>query len=69
MERKMVRYPAVAGQFYPGTAEELRLYLESFCRTDVPKVKAKAVIVPHAGYIYILGRLLVRPIAGLKYRW
>ncbi len=48
----MVRYPAVAGQFYPGTAEELRLYLDSFCRRELPKVKAKAVIVPHAGYIY-----------------
>ncbi|WP_456436301.1 AmmeMemoRadiSam system protein B [Thermovibrio ammonificans] len=48
----MVRYPAVAGQFYPGTAQELKLYLSSFCRRDVPKIKAKAVIVPHAGYIY-----------------
>jgi len=48
----MVRYPAVAGQFYPGTPSELRTYLESFCRKDLPKVKAKAVIVPHAGYIY-----------------
>ncbi|MEO2082975.1 MAG: AmmeMemoRadiSam system protein B [Desulfurobacteriaceae bacterium] len=48
----MVRYPAVAGQFYPGTEEELKLYLSTFCRSDVPKVKAKAVVVPHAGYIY-----------------
>ncbi len=48
----MVRYPAVAGQFYPGTATELKLYLDSFCRRDLPKVRAKAVIVPHAGYIY-----------------
>ncbi len=48
----MVRYPAVAGQFYPGTATELKLYLDSYCRKDLPKVKAKAVIVPHAGYIY-----------------
>ncbi|RKQ63224.1 hypothetical protein C7457_0087 [Thermovibrio guaymasensis] len=48
----MVRYPAVAGQFYPGSPAELRAYLESFCRRDLPKVKAKAVVVPHAGYIY-----------------
>jgi AmmeMemoRadiSam system protein B len=48
----MVRYPAVAGQFYPGSSEELKLYLESFCRKNIPKVNAKAVIVPHAGYIY-----------------
>ncbi|ADY73841.1 UPF0103/Mediator of ErbB2-driven cell motility-containing protein [Desulfurobacterium thermolithotrophum DSM 11699] len=48
----MVRYPAVAGQFYPGNSEELKLYLESFCRNNIPKVDAKAIIVPHAGYIY-----------------
>ena len=48
----MVRYPAVAGQFYPANAEELRLYLSSFCRRELPKIKAKAVVVPHAGYIY-----------------
>ena len=48
----MVRYPAVAGQFYPANAEELRLYLSSFCRKELPKIKAKAVVVPHAGYIY-----------------
>jgi len=48
----MVRYPAVAGQFYPGSSEELKLYLESFCRKNIPKINAKAVIVPHAGYIY-----------------
>ncbi|WP_457678238.1 AmmeMemoRadiSam system protein B [Thermovibrio sp.] len=48
----MVRYPAVAGQFYPASPSELRAYLESFCRKELPKIKAKAVIVPHAGYIY-----------------
>jgi len=48
----MVRYPAVAGQFYPGSSKELKLYLESFCRKNIPKINAKAVIVPHAGYIY-----------------
>ncbi len=48
----MVRYPAVAGQFYPGTPQELEMFLSSFCRRDIPKLKAKAVIVPHAGYIY-----------------
>ena len=48
----MVRYPAVAGQFYPNALEDLEQYMESFCRKDLPKVKAKAVIVPHAGYMY-----------------
>ena len=48
----MVRYPAVAGQFYPGSSKELKLYLESFCRKNIPEINAKAIIVPHAGYIY-----------------
>ncbi len=48
----MVRYPAVAGQFYPGAPAQLKAYLESFCRRELPKLKAKAVVVPHAGYIY-----------------
>lgn len=48
----MVRYPVAAGKFYPENSEELKTYLSSFCRKELPKVKAKAVIVPHAGYIY-----------------
>lgn len=48
----MVRYPAVAGQFYPGTREELQTFLESLCTESLPKIKAKAVVVPHAGYVY-----------------
>jgi len=48
----MVRYPAVAGQFYPADRVELEQYMRSFCRKDVPKLKAKAIIVPHAGYMY-----------------
>ena len=48
-----VREPAVAGQFYPADTRELRRMLAGFlaaARTagGVPK----AVIVPHAGYIY-----------------
>lgn len=48
----MVRYPAVAGQFYPGTQSELLSFLNSLCRESSSKVRAKAVVVPHAGYIY-----------------
>jgi AmmeMemoRadiSam system protein B len=48
----MVRHPAVAGQFYPGSYGELKLYLDSFCRLSKGRIKAKAVVVPHAGYIY-----------------
>ena len=53
-----VRPPAVAGTFYPGNAAELeasvRQYLERAKRaigvTDGPP--PKAVIAPHAGYVY-----------------
>lgn len=50
----LIREPAVAGQFYPGNAEELRAtvatLLEEAQEKDSPA--PKALIVPHAGYIY-----------------
>src|SRR5204863_10040682 len=52
-----VRAPAVAGMFYPGSAPELgalvdRLLAEA--RTDVarPSVCPKAIVAPHAGYVF-----------------
>jgi hypothetical protein len=49
-----VRPPAVAGQFYPDDPAELRRMIEGFLlevnRTETPA--PKAVIAPHAGYIY-----------------
>ena len=50
----VVREPAVAGQFYPGDASELRTAMRVFFE-DVrvlPSPAPKALIVPHAGYIY-----------------
>ncbi|MEE8426112.1 MAG: AmmeMemoRadiSam system protein B [Woeseiaceae bacterium] len=50
----VIREPAVAGQFYPGNAGELRnaikVLLED-ARVE-PGPAPKALIVPHAGYIY-----------------
>jgi hypothetical protein len=49
-----VRPPAVAGSFYPGDARQLTEALRSYLAA-VPKTPAaapKAVIVPHAGYVY-----------------
>jgi len=44
--------PAVAGQFYPGTASGLSRTLKELTR-DVPeKLAAIAVVSPHAGYVY-----------------
>jgi AmmeMemoRadiSam system protein B len=65
---RRVRPPAVAGQFYPGTARELRAEVETLLAgADSAAVAAaagssaagsparaapKAVIAPHAGYVY-----------------
>lgn len=50
----MNRRPVVAGQFYPGSAHELKKTLDSLF-IDVPAEKKKNTILtmlPHAGYIY-----------------
>lgn len=48
----MVRKPAVAGYFYPKKPGELRAMLEEMIDARAKKVKALAVISPHAGFIY-----------------
>ena len=48
----MERHAAVAGQFYPGNPSELRRTIKSFIHQPESTLAAKAVIVPHAGYIY-----------------
>lgn len=50
-----VRPAAVAGQFYPADERVLRLQLSGLLSSSVPLEKVappKAVIVPHAGYVY-----------------
>ena len=54
-----VRRPAVAGQFYPGTAAEIRAALDDYLNEKVEKEPWAAAIVPHAGWIYS-GRLAAR---------
>jgi hypothetical protein len=60
-----VRTAAQAGRFYPANAAELRATVEQFIQ-DAPARDAdsvpKAVVVPHAGYIYS------GPIAAAAYR-
>jgi MEMO1 family protein len=48
----MMREAAVAGQFYPADPDELRATVAAFIRKRDPLLDAKAVVVPHAGYIY-----------------
>lgn len=49
-----VRPPAVAGLFYPDDAQELREMVSDYLRQAAvaSPAHAKALIVPHAGYIY-----------------
>jgi len=50
---KMIREPAVAGAFYPADADELSHVVDQFLAASVTHgCQAKALIVPHAGYIY-----------------
>jgi AmmeMemoRadiSam system protein B len=48
----MKRKAAVAGAFYPGSAGELKRQLGGLIDLEADKISAKAVISPHAGYIY-----------------
>jgi len=55
-----IRNPAVAGQFYPGDADELRNEVEHLLQTVSTSVRRRkktageviAGVVPHAGYMY-----------------
>jgi MEMO1 family protein len=57
------RAPAVAGTFYPGNAERLMTTVDGFLADarGSQAAPAKAVIAPHAGYVYS------GPIAGSAY--
>ncbi len=58
------RQPAVAGAFYPADPDRLIAMIENFAQGDVKVsdvVNLKALIAPHAGYIYS------GPIAGKAY--
>ena len=48
----MIRLPAVAGQFYPGTEKSLLQEIKSLAPDTVQKLDAIGVISPHAGDMY-----------------
>ena len=48
----MLRKPAAAGQFYPAGRNSVEQQLKSFIREKEGKIKARGVLLPHAGYIY-----------------
>ncbi len=47
-----IRDPAVAGQFFPGTAPELERAVAGYLTTATEPEKAIGAVMPHAGYIY-----------------
>lgn len=60
----MIRPPAVAGTFYPANATLLRQTVAHLLKTSVASLETerpKALIVPHAGYVYS------GPVAGQAY--
>jgi len=54
-DRRQVRPPAVAGMFYEDSPAILRKNIENFlekARVSKPKNAVRAVVSPHAGYVY-----------------
>ena len=48
----LIRQPHVAGTFYPDDPSELRQFCKPWLVSAAPNISARAVILPHAGYIY-----------------
>ncbi|WP_305910295.1 AmmeMemoRadiSam system protein B [Methylomarinum sp. Ch1-1] len=62
----MIRQPAVAGSFYPANPVQLQAMVDRYLEEVKPTEKApKAIIVPHAGYIYS-GQIAASAYARLK---
>ena len=47
-----IRRPAVAGQFYPSSSQELKNQIEALIDKQADKIDIIACMLPHAGYIY-----------------
>ncbi|TAN63195.1 AmmeMemoRadiSam system protein B [bacterium] len=63
-----IRQPAVAGQFYPLSPEDLRKQIESFSEKNKslkPQKEAIGCVLPHAGYMYS-GAVAYAVISGIK---
>lgn len=62
-----MRRPAVANQFYPGSPQELTKTVTGLFAPYSTKVKekAKAVVAPHAGYVYS-GALAAETLASVE---
>jgi MEMO1 family protein len=60
--QESVRKPAVAGQFYPGNAAQLKQEIEKYCAGGpAAGLSSRFLICPHAGYVFS------GPVAGKGY--
>lgn len=53
--KEKLRFPAVAGQFYPGEKKELDEMIEKFLeKAKIPEIDGEVfgLILPHAGYVF-----------------
>jgi len=48
----MIRQPAVAGQFYPDSPDELRATIAGLVSREAVKEEVIGLVSPHAGYVY-----------------
>ena len=67
----MLRLPVVSGRFYPADPLELEALVRQYTKLDekVAPVKAKACLVPHAGYVYsggVAGAVFTRVVLPQK---
>jgi MEMO1 family protein len=48
----VLRKPAVAGRFYPANSATLQAQIADFLSVPEAKIRARGIVVPHAGYVY-----------------
>lgn len=65
MEKIKPRPAAVAGQFYPSSATDIKKLLEQFIDKNITAEDAISCMMPHAGYIYS-GRVAAQTAASVK---
>ena len=63
----MIRNPAVAGQFYPGSASQLKAMMEMLVEKEAEKQEVIGLISPHAGYVYS-GQIAGATISRIKFK-
>ena len=63
----MIRKPAVAGQFYPASSDQLKSMIEQLVDDKAAKEDVIGLVSPHAGYIYS-GAVAGATISKIKFK-